>query len=228
MEDKLLYVIQGKPVYVSIVRKNIKNLNFKINKNNELEASAPFGVPKADIKKFVDKHIKKFYEILKKSPKKIHLSTKDDFFYLFGNKYKFQRLSGFDESSIKIIKNNFYIETKHSSDDEVEKTIFSFLIKKLFDFLEKEMIKWSKKIGINFLKFDINLKETAWATNYISKKKIIFSSNLIYYKQEGITYVVVHELCHYIHPNHSKNFWAEVEKYLPDYKEYKKIFKNYY
>ena len=35
-------------------------------------------------------------------------------------------------------------------------------------------------------------------------------------------YVVVHELAHRSHMNHSKEFWEEVEKYMPDYKERKK------
>ena len=42
---------------------------------------------------------------------------------------------------------------------------------------------------------------------------------------EIVNYLVVHELCHLIHFNHSKSYWHEVEKNLPKYKEYRKWLK---
>ena len=46
-----------------------------------------------------------------------------------------------------------------------------------------------------------------------------YSFRLIYAPKEVIEYVVVHELAHTKHKNHSKAFWAEVAKYVPDWKE---------
>ena len=40
-----------------------------------------------------------------------------------------------------------------------------------------------------------------------------------------IEYVVLHEMCHLKHMNHSKNFWNLVEKNMPEYKKYRKMLK---
>jgi predicted metal-dependent hydrolase len=58
-----------------------------------------------------------------------------------------------------------------------------------------------------------------------SKKRLNFSCRLMTYDERAIDYVVVHELAHLKHLNHSKDFWAFVEKFMPDYKERKKLLK---
>ena len=58
-----------------------------------------------------------------------------------------------------------------------------------------------------------------------SKKNITINYNLIKYSREAIRYVILHELAHLKYMNHSKDFWALVEKYMPYYKEVKKEFK---
>lgn len=59
-----------------------------------------------------------------------------------------------------------------------------------------------------------------------SKKRINFSCRLMSYPSEAIDYVVVHELAHLKYLNHSKDFWAFVEKFMPDYKKRKALLKS--
>ena len=59
-----------------------------------------------------------------------------------------------------------------------------------------------------------------------SKKNITLNSKLISYEEPVIRYVILHELCHLQHMNHSQAFWKLVEQYMPDYKEVKKQLKQ--
>ena len=58
-----------------------------------------------------------------------------------------------------------------------------------------------------------------------AKGNISYSYRLMLYPEPAIDYVVVHELAHTLEMNHSPRFWAVVEKYMPDYKERKKLLK---
>lgn len=57
------------------------------------------------------------------------------------------------------------------------------------------------------------------------KNSLCFSYKLMQYPDDAINYVVVHELAHIRHKNHSKNFYFEIERYLPDYKKSKLLLK---
>lgn len=72
----------------------------------------------------------------------------------------------------------------------------------------------------------ITIKEIKYSWGSCSSKKnITINLELIKYSQKAIRYVILHELCHIKHMNHSKEFWKLVEKYMPEYKEIQKEFK---
>lgn len=52
-----------------------------------------------------------------------------------------------------------------------------------------------------------------------AKNRICFSWRLMQYPAEAVDYVVVHELAHIRHKNHGKDFYACIEKVLPDWRE---------
>lgn len=51
-----------------------------------------------------------------------------------------------------------------------------------------------------------------------SEGNISININIVFYDKECIDYVIIHELCHLKHMDHSKAFWSTVEKYCPDWK----------
>ena len=62
-----------------------------------------------------------------------------------------------------------------------------------------------------------------WGYYNKSKRLVVLNSELIKYEVSAIDYVVVHELCHFTHFNHSKEFWSLVKSYIPNYKDYRKV-----
>ncbi len=127
---------------------------------------------------------------------------------------------------------------KHT--DWINKRLISVKSKKEYEATDKETVEklkrqakeiilprvsyFSEIMGVFPERVSINSARTRFGS-CSSKKSLNFSYRLVFYPPEAIDYVCVHELAHLTEMNHSKKFWAIVEKYLPDYKERKKLLK---
>lgn len=130
------------------------------------------------------------------------------------------------------------LEEKNINDDEFlylgeRKKIEDFRIKNIDNFYKKEIVKYlpnlidmySKKMNLfpTSIKYRKN-KRTWGSCNY--KNGLNFNILLMKFPIELMEYVIIHELAHIQHKNHSKKFWNLVEFYCPDYKKREKIFKS--
>lgn len=106
---------------------------------------------------------------------------------------------------------------KQEKEPRYKKEEFKNIVEKNANELIKETGLVPNKITIKQIKY-------AWGS-CTSKKNITINLELIKYSQQAIRYVILHELCHIKHMNHSKEFWNLVEKYMPEYKKIKKEFK---
>jgi predicted metal-dependent hydrolase len=83
---------------------------------------------------------------------------------------------------------------------------------------------WSEKMQLFPTYVGFRKTKTRWGS-CSHKNRLSFNTNLAKMHPQFIEYVVVHELAHIKHKNHSKEFWAEVGKFLPDYKKRKTLIK---
>ncbi len=77
---------------------------------------------------------------------------------------------------------------------------------------------FARHMGLEPLKVNVREQKQVWGTCSYGDKQISLNWKLIMAPLEVIDYVVVHELAHLRHPNHSKKFWAVVEGVLPEYR----------
>ena len=87
----------------------------------------------------------------------------------------------------------------------------------------EHLIHWLKRVsdqtGLNYATTSIRHQQTRWGS-CSSRRSISLNARLLFLPPELVTYVLVHELCHTKHLNHSPKFWRLVEFYLPDYRQF--------
>ena len=117
-----------------------------------------------------------------------------------------------------------YREQKPLSADlsEAKRNVY---IRKAKETITKRVSYFARLMGVSYRNITIREQKTRWGS-CSSKGNLNFNYRLFYLPEELLDYVVVHELAHRRHMNHSKDFWQEVERYFPDYKTCRKQLKE--
>ena len=139
--------------------------------------------------------------------------------YLLGNSYRLEVCERKDVALSKT-ENVLFLPNIDS-----EKKLVQWLKKQAKILFSKLAEEYAQKMQVDFKRVSVTSAKRRWGSCSFDNS-LHFSFRLFYTPMEIIEYVVVHELSHIKQKNHSPKFWAEVEKYQPDYKEKRKWLKG--
>ncbi|HXH27008.1 MAG TPA: M48 family metallopeptidase [Candidatus Acidoferrum sp.] len=100
------------------------------------------------------------------------------------------------------------------------------LRKKAKEFLPSRLQQLAAKHGFSYQKSRLSSAGTRWGS-CSSRGTISLNIYLMTLPSELIDYVIIHELCHTKHMNHSRSFWQLVAAYCPDYKQLRRLLKQH-
>ncbi|WP_342252159.1 SprT family zinc-dependent metalloprotease [Spiroplasma endosymbiont of Amphibalanus improvisus] len=201
-----------------------KNIILNV-KSGKVNISAPPGVDCGDIEKLIQRNINKINNVIHRYNinRKISLNSKDPYIIIFNKKYpiKFYK----KEIDIKLTNQMLHI-TQGSDVDFMIKKIYNYLKQYYKNLFQDYLNKWSKKMNLEYDELVVKNMVSRWGICYPFEYKIILNIRLIHFDVRILEYVIIHELAHLLHTNHSKEFWMYVAKFCHYYKDVKKVLKN--
>ena len=188
-------------------KKAVKYLRLKVGQSGEISLSIPLRTKENHILEFLEKNL----EWLRKTSAKIKAKNSAK------NENQVEFLGGSYELIIDKKASGVSIELfsiKAASKADFRR----FCDQKAKELLNASIARFAPLIArpINHISF--KHMRTRWGSCNKAKGYINLNLDLITKKKEFIEYVVLHELAHLVHANHSKDFYALISKHMPDYK----------
>ena len=94
------------------------------------------------------------------------------------------------------------------------------------EYFSKRVTFYHTLTGGSFQTITVRDQKSRWGS-CSSRGTLSFNYRLLFAPPKVLDYVVVHELCHLTHMDHSSNFWKMVEQIMPDYRVYKQWLKEH-
>lgn len=208
--------VDGKTYDIVIERKSTtRNTYIRVKPDLTILVTTNKFTTTKTITNLIEENYEKLIKMIEVQEKK--KENNDGFFYL-GHRYDIVYV---DSPNIEFGTNKVFINRNF----DINKW-YKNQAKKLFlEHLNTQYNKFTKRIPYPELK--IRKMTSRWGVCNIKTKVITLNLELIKRDTKYLDYVIVHELSHLIHGDHSDRFWALVEDNMPDYKKYRKEMKEF-
>ena len=224
-------VLNGRSIEYDLRRKKVKNINLRIKRDMSVLVSANERVPIATVEAFIQskstlilRALDKYKEFAKKADVTQELKDGDNIQF-FGNMLQLKVIED-RTNRAEIAGELILLRVKDISSTELKKktllSLFDPILREKITQLCKAVYPTFAKTCGTFPELRFRHMRSRWGSCAPQKGILTFNYSLVHAPEDCIEYVVYHEFTHFLHPNHSKSFYASLSRHIPDYKERKK------
>lgn len=227
--EKINLESNGRDLSFFLTKKsNIKRINLRVKEDLNIYVSAPKGVKREFISSFVSDSadwIEGARERIAKAndEKKLKAEKNKNRFLYLGQSYKIV-FKNSNVNSVTLYDGAAYVYGKNSlgKDKILENYLRQKGIGLIYTMLE-EMGDILKTVGLcGFPEIKLRKMKSRWGSCHYTKNKIVLNTELFKKDIICIKYVLIHELCHFRQPNHSREFYDLLSSFMPEWKEIKR------
>ena len=206
-----------------------KTLGIKVYPDTSVKVFAPIDTDLPIIeqhlkakRKWIEKQQRSFRSYLPATPARQYIGG-ESFLYL-GKQYML-KIEPSTAEEVKLYQGRLVVKTLNPEATHIKKLLQQWYIARatiLFNKLFEEQFYLFKRFGLEKPVLQIKKMEKRWGS-CTPQQKIILNPELIKAPVACINYVILHELCHLVHHNHSKAFYRLLENFMPDWQKYKQL-----
>ena len=207
-----------------VIRSNRRTLSISIDENAELIVRAPHLLSMNKIHDFINEKKKWVNKQQKIINNRLSDSAFDkDMALMLGSLYPIKIKT---DQSKKLIFNGEEFLVCSSDQELIQSSLKKWYKKKFREVAIPRLTYFADKYNLSVNQVRIKEQKTLWGS-CSSRNNINLNYLLIMAPMNVIDYVIIHELAHTIHRNHSSHFWKTVESMMPNFKEAKTWLKDY-
>lgn len=208
--------------------------SISVKPGGRVVVTAPMWVPIFVIKKFVEDKADWIRTSLKKYPqaKKLNSFANGDKLLYFGQEIELeiQITESPSRTKFEYINDKFVtvISNIHKEDkfhQEIRTSMERWYMQQGIAVITDKVNKFSSVIGVEYSKITIKKVSSIWGSCSF-RNSLSFSRKLIMAPHDIVDYVVIHEVCHMVHRDHSSRFWGLVYKLDPNYRQHRQWLKT--
>lgn len=212
-----------------LIRQRRKSVTIRIEDDLSVIVKAPYSVSQKEIDQIVAKHEGWIMRTIEE--KKALTLQKDwlvtgEILYL-GHKLKIEINEVSNEKiDVNLTPNSLIITTPNKKDHFlIKKQVEAYIKKQALNLFTALTEKYCSHLGCKYHTLTIRKQKTRWGS-CSSKGALSYNIKLMSAPIEAIEYVVLHEVMHLIHFDHSPQFWQDIAKVMPDYKIWQQYLKE--
>lgn len=220
----------GGTITYLLSRKCIKNMYLRIHPDMRVTVSAPADLSDDAVNAFVLSRkdyildaIAKLREIAKKQPPPFNYSDGDQFMLL--GMQRILRIHRSNTNKAELTGDTLNIYMKDPADTEACRRIADRWLltesRRIFKSLLSEAMARFSEVYPHTPVLTIRRMRSRWGSCHVNGNKITLNLKLAEAPADCISFVIFHELCHFIHPDHSSSFYRLLEAFCPQWKKIK-------
>jgi hypothetical protein len=233
-EEHSVLTADGEIKYV-LERKKVKNINLRVKPDCSVYVSAPHRAAVREIEGFIkakSKYIRRAEEYYRSRPQQKAAELK----YVSGEVIKFLGT----DTELKILRGSrdfaerkgsvLYLYVKDTADIRRRQKLFNAWLdevcREVFTDIMRDVHGRFSEYSLPFPQLKLRTMTSRWGSCHPYKKIITLNRRLIEAPRHCIEQVVTHEFCHFVHPDHSKDFYALLQRMYPEWRYSKAVLES--